>query len=193
MSLDRLVLTADNMTSLFLLNRKADDTFSMARGNTDFVLSASFEEYAKCIKNFIQPNALKGSFLYMFPLPLDVKIIVGNPLLLRYCFLGDMAQALAKDASIAAMNLTPLSHIEWSGLGGGTAPTLTANKYKAAEALLMNRLSDAEYLISSRLNQQPYKSQFSLAVLAYASVLSLREERTPDNPLIPVWDNQLSI
>lgn len=171
MALPRIALSANNMTSLFLLNREADDMFSMCRGNTDFVLTASFEEYTKCLKEFVIPNKLMGSFLYMFPHTSDVSVIMSNSGLLTLCFMGDMAHALAKDACIASSNLSSLSNIEWTGLSHDELPNhFTAEQLKAAKTKLLGVLEKAEYNVNKRLRQAPYSRAIDVATLAYATV-----------------------
>lgn len=172
MAIPRIALSADNMTSLFLLNREADDRFSMFRGNTDFVITASLDEYAKCLKNFVVPNRLVGSFLYAFPHTKDISVILSNSGLLTLCFMGDMAYAVAKDACIASSNLSTLSNIEWTGLSHDNLPTgFTTEQLKAARASLVSALEKAEYCIGKRLKQMPYSKAMDTAVLAYATAL----------------------
>lgn len=171
MALPRLSLSADNMTSLFLLNRDADDMFSMFRGNNDFVITASLTEYAKCLKDFVIPNKLTGSFIYAFPHTRDTSLVLSNPCLLALSFMGDMAYALAKDACIASANLSALSLIEWTGLEYNAPTAFTSEQIKVAKTSLLTVLEQAGYPNGRHLKQAPYSKAVDTAVLAYSTAL----------------------
>lgn len=176
MDLPRIPLSSDNMTSLFLLNREADDMFSMYRGNTDFILQASLDEYIKCLKEFVIPNRLVGSFIFMFPHTNKIDTILQNYILIRLCFMGDLAHALAKDACMAAVNLSSLSNIEWTGLDFDTPPTnFTKEELKVAEDNLLNVLDKANYYTGKKLKQYPYNKSMYLAIQAYATAYGIKD------------------
>lgn len=171
MTLQRVTVEADNLSALMLLDSKADNSFSMFRNCSDFVLTSSISEYAKWIRDFVLPNGLIGSFVYYLPYGIPPTEIFQSDHLLSISYLGDMAHAIAKDVCLAAINHIQPSLIEWTDFTA-EAPSLSSAEMTEAADKLSLRLQHFGYDVGKHLQQFPYIENWRVAVLAYGTIYS---------------------
>ena len=174
MALQRINVEADNLASLMLLERKADNSFSMFRNCSDFVLTSSISEYAKWLKDFVVPNGLIGSFVYYLPHGIRASEVFASDYLLAVSYLGDMAHAVAKDTYLAAERNEQPSLIEWSDFKPDMPEfnCYSVDTMTEASDMLSSRLQRFGYDVGKQVKRFPYIENWNVAVLAYATIFS---------------------